>query len=98
MEEKVVQKEGSGSDTDSELDEEQVPVEAPEPKEYVPKKKVLSCVRFAIGTQVLVTGDSNGSVDVYKIFGMLDMDRPRVLGLELERLSQAMQPDPMNKH
>ena len=83
---------------ETELDDDSVaPVKEPEPVEYVAKKKVLSCVRFAIDTQVLVTGDSSGSVDVYKIFGMLDMSRARVLGLELDRLSKAMQPDPMNK-
>ena len=85
--------------SDSDLDDDSVAPkeEAPEPKEYVPQKKVLSCVRFAIDSQVLVTGDGSGSVDVYKIFGMLPMNRARVLGLELERLSKAMQPDPMNK-
>merc|ERR1712037_977621 len=83
---------------ETDLDDDSVaPAKEPEPVEYVAKKKVLSCVRFTIDTQVLVTGDSSGSVDVYKIFGMLDMSRARVLGLELDRLSKAMQPDPMNK-
>lgn len=89
---------GSSLD-DSDLDDDSVSqVKTPEPeKVLVAKKKQLSCVRFAMDTQVLVTGDASGSVDVYKIFGMLDMNRTRILGLELERLSQAMQPDPMNK-
>lgn len=38
-----------------------------------PPRKKLSCVVFADNTQVLITGDSSGHVDVYRIVGLTDV-------------------------
>lgn len=62
--------------------------------EVVMRPKKLSCVRFADGAQIIVTGDDTGAVDVYKIFGVdlgdaLHQNKPRELG----QLHQAMRPE-----
>lgn len=41
---------------------------APAPRQ--PPRKKLSCVLFAENTHVLVTGDSSGRVDVYRVVGL----------------------------
>jgi WD40 repeat protein len=102
VEEEVSKKPSEGAESDSsDFSDEEQPVVVVEPEESkeppVLVKKQLSVVRFAKDPQVLVTGDSNGSVDVFKVVGMFNTERTLNRAIELDRLSKAMQPDPMNK-
>ena len=58
--------------------------------------KKLSCVRFANGTQIIVTGDDTGAVDVYKVFGLnLGDALHRNKAQQIEHLRRAMRPAPV---
>ena len=72
--------------------------ESKEPEiEVAMRPKKLSCVRFADGAQIIVTGDDTGAVDVYKIFGLtlndaLHQNKPK----ELDILHHVMRPERNN--
>lgn len=51
-----------------------------------PPRKKLSCVLFADNTHVLVTGDSSGRVDVYRVVGL---QRPAETGTDIAGGSSA---------
>lgn len=65
--------------------------EAEEEKVVEPKPKKLSCLAFSNKDPVLITGDADGNVDVYRVHGM---DRPPFSDQEQQvRLAKAMFPE-----